>query len=140
VKRDCRPGRAMWMWRSAIIGTTALGGLALAGWVSAGQPVRAEVFDKSELREVATAPAPPGPKIQIAKHKYDHPTLTVPVGTTVTWLNKDEDVHTVVSTTQAFRSPGLETDDAYSYKFTKPGEYQYFCTLHPLMTGKVIVK
>mgnify|MGYP003694162187 CR=1 FL=1 len=103
-------------------------------------PVRAEVLDKSDQREAATAPAPPGSTIQIAKHKYDRPTLTVPVGTTVTWLNKDEDVHTVVSTTQAFRSPGLETDDAYSYRFTKPGVYQYFCTLHPLMTGKVIVK
>ena len=140
MKRDCRPNRAMWMWRSAIIGTTALGGLALAGWVSAGQPARVEVLDKSDQRVVATAPAPPGPKIQIAKHKYDRPTLTVPVGTTVTWLNKDEDVHTVVSTTLTFRSPGLETDDAYSYKFTKPGEYQYFCTLLPLMTGKLIVK
>jgi plastocyanin len=42
--------------------------------------------------------------------------------------------------TQAFRSGALETDEAYSYKFTKPGVYQYFCTLHPLMTGKVIVK
>ena len=140
MKRNGRRNRAMWMWRSAIIGTTALGGLALAGWVSAGQPIGAEVLDKSDQRVVAVAPAPPGPKIQIAKHKYDRPTLTVPVGTTVTWLNKDEDVHTVVSTTLAFRSPGLETDDAYSYTFTKPGEYQYFCTLHPLMTGKVIVK
>jgi len=140
VKRNGRRNRAMWMWRSAIIGTTALGGLALAGWVSAGQPVRVEVLDRSDQRVVAIAPAPPGPKIQIAKHKYDRPTLTVPVGTTVIWLNKDEDVHTVVSTTLAFRSPGLETDDAYSYTFTKPGEYQYFCTLHPLMIGKVIVK
>ena len=140
MKRNGRRNRAMWMWRSAIIGTTALGGLALAGWVSAGQPTGAEVLDKSDQRVVATAPAAAGPKIQIAKHKYDRPTLTVPVGTTVTWLNKDEDVHTVVSTTLAFRSPGLETDDAYSYRFTKPGEYQYFCTLHPLMTGKVIVK
>ena len=140
MKSDYRRNRAMWMWRSAIIGTTALGGLALAGWVSAGQPLRAEVLEKSDQRVAATAPAPDGPKIQIAKHKYDRPTLTVPVGTTVTWLNKDEDVHTVVSTTLTFRSPGLETDDAYSYKFTKPGVYQYFCTLHPLMTGKVIVK
>ena len=140
MKRNGRRNGAMWMWRSAIIGTTALGGLALAGWVSAGQPLRAEVLEKSDQRVAATAPAPDGPKIQIAKHKYDRPTLTVPVGTTVTWLNKDEDVHTVVSTTLTFRSPGLETDDAYSYKFTKPGVYQYFCTLHPLMTGKVIVK
>jgi amicyanin len=140
VKRNGRRNGAMWMWRSAIIRTTALGGLALAGWVSAPQPVRAEVLEKSDQRVAATAPAPDGPKIQIAKHKYDRPTLTVPVGTTVTWLNKDEDVHTVVSTTLTFRSPGLETDDAYSYKFTKPGVYQYFCTLHPLMIGKVIVK
>ena len=140
MKRNGRRNGAMWMWRSAIIGTTALGGLALAGWVSAGQPLRAEVLEKSDQRVAATAPAPDGPKIQISKHKYDRPTLTVPVGTTVTWLNKDEDVHTVVSTTLTFRSPGLETDDAYSYKFTKPGVYQYFCTLHPLMTGKVIVK
>ena len=140
MNRNGRRNGAMWMWRSAIIGTTALGGLALAGWVSAAQPVRAEVLEKSDQRVAATAPAPDGPKIQIAKHKYDRPTLTVPVGTTVTWLNRDEDVHTVVSTTLTFRSPGLETDDAYSYKFTKPGVYQYFCTLHPLMTGKVIVK
>jgi len=81
-----------------------------------------------------------GPRIEIVKHKYSRLTLTVPAGTTVTWLNRDEDVHTVVSTTQAFRSGGLETDESYSYKFTKPGVYEYFCTLHPLMTGKVIVK
>ncbi len=59
---------------------------------------------------------------------------------TVTWVNRDDDVHTVVSTTLAFRSAGLETDEAYSFKFTTPGVYEYFCTLHPLMTGKVIVK
>jgi len=81
-----------------------------------------------------------GPRIEIAKHKFSRPTLTVPAGTTVTWLNRDEDVHTVVSTTLAFKSAGLETDEAYSYKFAKPGVYEYFCTLHPLMTGKVIVK
>ena len=140
MKRDSRRNRTIRVWRSAVIGTTALGGLVLAGWVSADQPVRAAVLDKSDQRVVATAPVPPGPKIQIAKHKYDRPTLTIPVGTMVTWVNKDEDVHTVVSTTQAFRSPGLETDEGYSYRFTKPGVYQYFCTLHPLMTGKVIVK
>src|SRR5262249_12349844 len=78
--------------------------------------------------------------IEITKHKFSRPTLTVPTGTTVTWLNRDEDVHTVVSTTLAFKSAGLETDSAYSYRFTKPGGYEYFCTLHPLMTGKVIVK
>jgi len=81
-----------------------------------------------------------GPRIEITKHKFSRPTLTVPAGTTVTWLNRDEDLHTVVSTTLAFKSAGLETDEAYSYTFAKPGVYEYFCTLHPLMTGKVIVK
>jgi amicyanin len=87
-----------------------------------------------------SAPSGPGPRLEIAKHKYSSPTLTVPAGTTVTWVNRDDDVHTVVSTTLAFKSAGLETDEAYSFKFTTPGVYEYFCTLHPLMTGKVIVK
>jgi plastocyanin len=62
------------------------------------------------------------------------------VGATVTWVNHDDDAHTVVSTTALFRSPGLDTDDSYSYRFTAPGTYQYFCTLHPLMVGTVIVR
>jgi len=90
-------------------------------------------------RSVAVA-AQTGPQIEIAKHKFSRPTLTVPAGTTVSWLNRDEDVHTVVSTNQAFKSAGLETGERYSYTFTKPGVYQYFCTLHPLMTGTIIVK
>ena len=83
---------------------------------------------------------PANPKISIMKHKFSLPTVTVPVGETITWVNQDEDVHTVVSTAGVFRSPGLDTDETYSYKFTKPGVYQYFCTLHPLMVGKVVVK
>ena len=94
--------------------------------------------DRTE-RSVAVA-AQTGPQIEIAKHKFSRPTLTVPAGTTVSWLNRDEDVHTVVSTNQAFKSAGLETGERYSYTFTKPGVYQYFCTLHPLMTGTIIVK
>ena len=81
-----------------------------------------------------------GPRIEIKKHMFSLPTVTVPVGKTVTWVNHDDDVHTVVSTTALFKSPGLDTDESYSYRFTKPGTYQYFCTLHPLMVGKVIVK
>ena len=81
-----------------------------------------------------------GPQIEIAKHKFSRPTLTVPAGTTVSWLNRDEDVHTVVSTNQVFKSAGLETGERYSYTFTKPGVDQYFCTLHPLLTGTIIVK
>jgi plastocyanin len=82
----------------------------------------------------------PGPRIEIRGHKYSPASVTVPVGTTIAWVNHDEDVHTVFSTTQAFTSPAIETDETYSYTFSKPGTYTYFCTLHPLMTATVIVK
>ena len=122
--------RGGWLWRVAVLGTATFGALAVAPWAPAGQ---------SMAQPVAVA-AQTGPRIEITKHKFSRPTLTVPAGTTVTWLNRDEDLHTVVSTTLTFKSAGLETDEAYSYTFTKPGVYEYFCTLHPLMTGKVIVK
>jgi plastocyanin len=73
-------------------------------------------------------------------HGFRVPELTVPLGTTVTWINHDDDPHTVTSTANVFRSPGLDTDETWAYTFTRPGTYEYFCTLHPLMTGKVIVR
>ena len=126
------------LWRLAVLGTATFGALAVATWAPAGPSSPGAAA--GQMAQPAAVAAQSEPRIEITKHKFSRPTLTVPTGTTVTWLNRDEDVHTVVSTTQAFRSGGLETDDAYSYKFTKPGVYQYFCTLHPLMTGKVIVK
>jgi len=82
----------------------------------------------------------PGPRIEIHGHKYSPATVTVPVGTTIAWVNHDDEIHTVFSTTQAFNSPAIETEETYSHTFSKPGTYAYFCTLHPLMTGTVIVK
>src|SRR5216117_272022 len=81
-----------------------------------------------------------GSQIEIKEHKYSPATLTVPVGTTVTWINHDDDVHTVTSSAQAFTSRGIDTDETFTYKFTKPGTYVYFCTLHPLMTATIVVK
>jgi amicyanin len=79
-------------------------------------------------------------QVSIFNYKFDAETVTVPVGTTVTWTNKDEIPHTVASSDQAFpASPGLDTGDTYSYTFTKPGTYSYYCTLHPFMKGKVVV-
>lgn len=65
--------------------------------------------------------------------------LTVPVGTTVTWLNHDDIPHSVVQKDKAFRSKALDTDDSYSFTFTSAGTFDYFCGLHPHMVGKVIV-
>ena len=133
-----RSVRVRWLWRFAVLGAVVFGGVAVATGAPAGQS-GPDTGAGQRAQPVAVA-AQAGPRIEITKHKFSRPTLTVPAGTTVTWLNRDEDLHTVVSTTLAFKSAGLETDEAYSYKFTKPGVYEYFCTLHPLMTGKVIVK
>jgi plastocyanin len=65
--------------------------------------------------------------------------LTVKVGDTVTWKNHDDIPHTVVSAGK-FRSKALDTDDSYSFTFTAAGEYKYFCSLHPHMTGVVKVE
>jgi plastocyanin len=88
----------------------------------------------------AAAPEAAGPRVEIKHHQYVPATLTVPVGTTVTWINRDDDVHTVISTAEKFRSRGMDTDERFSQTFTAPGTYEYFCTLHPLMKAKVIVK
>ena len=66
--------------------------------------------------------------------------LTVPVGTTVKWVNHDDIPHTLVEKKTTFRSKALDTDDSYSFTFTSAGTFDYFCGLHPHMVGKVIVK
>jgi plastocyanin len=80
------------------------------------------------------------PTIGIKEFKYAPPVLTVRVGTTVRWVNHDEEPHTVTSATGAFRSAGLVNEDTFAQTFTKPGTYQYFCALHPHMKATVIVK
>ena len=101
--------------------------------------VAALVAYASALHAGAAAPMA-GPQVEINHHKFSPATLTVPVGATVTWTNHDGDVHTVVSTAQKFSSRGIDNDESFSQKFTAPGTYDYFCTLHPTMTATVIVK
>ena len=78
-------------------------------------------------------------RVEIQAHGFSAPTLTVKAGTTVTWTNRDDDAHTVTSVANTFRSPGLDTGKTFSYTFTRAGTFEYFCSLHPLMTGKVVV-
>lgn len=124
-------------WKPAVAGIAMVVVLVTPVWAAAG-PHQDGAPTTAVVAAVAASPA--NPKIAIMKHKFSLPTVTVQVGGTVTWVNQDEDVHTVVSTAGVFRSPGLDTDETYSYKFAKPGVYQYFCTLHPLMVGKVVVR
>lgn len=87
------------------------------------------------------AQAPAGPTVNIDNFVFGPEALTVPVGTTVTWINRDDIPHNIVSNDKhTFKSKVLDTDETFSFTFTKPGEYGYFCGLHPHMTGKVIVK
>jgi plastocyanin len=80
-------------------------------------------------------------EVKIDNFSFGPAALTVPVGTTVTWTNRDDIPHTVVSTDdpKTFKSKVLDTDEKFSYTFSKPGTYSYFCSIHPKMTGKVIV-
>jgi plastocyanin len=68
------------------------------------------------------------------------PDLTVAAGTTVTWTNHDDVPHVVASDSNAFKSKALDTDDRFTYTFTKPGTYVYYCTVHPRMTAKIVVQ
>src|SRR5580704_14219772 len=78
--------------------------------------------------------------VKIDNFVFGPQTLTVPVGTTVTWTNSDDIPHTSVSTEGVFKSKVLDTDEKFSYTFTKAGTYPYYCTIHPKMTGKVVVQ
>jgi 3',5'-cyclic-AMP phosphodiesterase len=66
-------------------------------------------------------------------------TTAVPVGSTITWTNRDDVPHNIVSTEQKFKSPVLDTDQTFSHTFDAPGTYKYYCSIHPKMTGEVVV-
>jgi plastocyanin len=66
--------------------------------------------------------------------------LTIPVGSKVTWINKDEEPHKVAAVNGSFTSKPLDTDEGFTYEFKAAGKYEYFCTVHPRMTGTIIVE
>lgn len=78
--------------------------------------------------------------VKIDNFVFGPQTLTVQAGTTVTWTNSDDIPHTAVSTDGVFKSKVMDTNEKFSYTFTKPGTYSYFCSVHPKMTGKVVVQ
>ena len=89
---------------------------------------------------VARAQAP-ATTVSIDNFTFTPLTVTVKAGTTVTWTNKDDIPHGIAATNNAFaKSKALDTDDSYSFTFTAPGTYQYFCYIDPHMTGTVVVE
>jgi plastocyanin len=95
-------------------------------------------FTASAQQKAATTPATM--EVKIDNFSFGPTTLTVALGTTVTWVNHDDIPHTVVSTEGVFKSKVLDTDEKFSFTFTKAGSFPYFCSIHPKMTGSVVVQ
>ncbi|HEY8007843.1 MAG TPA: cupredoxin family copper-binding protein [Methylocella sp.] len=78
-------------------------------------------------------------QVNIDNFTFKPKDLTVKAGTAIVFLNRDDIPHSVVETNGAFHSKALDTDESFSYTFTKPGTYDFFCGLHPQMKGKIVV-
>jgi plastocyanin len=87
----------------------------------------------------APAPVPAPVRIKISNFTFGPKAVTVKVGQTITWTNDDDIPHTVVATDKSFRSKVLDTGESFSVIVTKPGAIGYFCSLHPMMTGRIVV-
>jgi len=79
-------------------------------------------------------------EVTIDNFSFGPAELKVPVGATVTWTNRDDIPHTAVSSDKIFKSKVMDTDEKFSFTFSKPGTYEYFCSIHPKMTGKIVVQ
>jgi amicyanin len=89
---------------------------------------------------IARAQSPAG-AVSIDNFTFTPQKLTVKAGTTITWTNRDDIPHGIASANNAFKkSAAMDTDDSYSFTFTTPGTYQYFCYIHPHMTGTIVVE
>lgn len=115
-----RPGRRLTLALAAA--------LALAGSAAATAAAKAPAATQASRAAVG-----------IDNFTFSPQALKVAAGTAVTWTNGDDSPHTVVAVNGAFKSKVLDTGDSFSFTFAKPGEYAYFCSLHPHMTGKVVV-
>jgi plastocyanin len=122
-RKQKMPRRSVWV---AGLATPVLMAMLL---VSARSSMRANT------EQSATAAA----EVSIDNFSFRPQTVTVAVGTTVTWTNRDDIPHTVVSDDAVFKSKARDTDEKFSYTFDKAGTYPYHCSLHPKMTGQVVV-
>jgi plastocyanin len=106
----------------------------------AAMAVVAVLFSGGTITAYAQQAQGANAEVKIDNFSFAPATLTVAAGTTVTWTNRDDIPHTVVSDDKVFKSKVLDTDEKFSYTFSKPGTYPYFCSIHPKMTGNVVVQ
>jgi len=83
---------------------------------------------------------PAAAAVAIDNFTFNPQNITVKAGTTVTWTNKDDIPHALAATDRSFKSKTLDTENHYAFTFTAPGTYPYFCSLHPHMTGTIVVE
>jgi len=111
-------------------------GLARMSYHDVNHPIAVTDVPLEEEMNAAGA----GPNQVVADNFSFAPAVTsVATGSTVTWTNRDDVPHNIVSTQQKFKSPVLDTDEQFSHTFDRPGTYPYFCSIHPKMTGRVVV-
>ena len=104
--------------------------LAVVGSVLVLHPTRAARADNKSQ----------GSEVKIDNFSFGPETITVSANSTVTWVNKDDVPHVIASNDGLFKSKALDTDDKYSFTFSKAGTYGYFCAIHPKMVGKIVVQ
>jgi plastocyanin len=109
---------------------------------SSATAMSAEAMPSADPPASSAATAPTQAKISIDNFSFKPKALSVAVGATVTWVNHDDVPHTATSAGDqiVFDSKALDTDDTFSFTFTKPGTYRYYCKVHSHMTGTVVVK
>ena len=140
-------------WRSLAAGGATLALLPLLAACAPTSSVAATSGLPTPVPPAAVATVPParplavadpnaagGPQLTIENFNFTPADITVAPGTTVTWTNNDDVEHTVTSSTNAFGSSAIETGNSFSFTFTQPGAYSYFCSIHPFMTGRVTVQ
>lgn len=122
--------------------TPGMSGQAMPGMSGSAMPAMSGMQSPPASASATTADSPAsqgGTAVSITNFKFNPATLTVPVGATVTWTNQDEEPHSVAGKDGSFHSPGMDTHGTYSFTFTTPGSYDYICSIHPFMTGTVVV-
>jgi len=128
---------------SALTALIACGGTSKAASQPTAMPtmVMPTITGAATTQAASAAPADPAhPQVGIDNFAFGPKSLTVPVGATVTWTNHDDVPHTVTSRDKKFTSQALDTDERFSFTFTEPGTYAYFCAIHPIMTAEIVVK
>ena len=131
----CRMRRALFLRAGGFLIAVAY---AAAGGIAPGGHAPALAGEAAGVATSAVAAAPA--TVKIDNFTFSPATLTIPVGTAVTWVNGDDIPHVVAEKNRAFKSKTLDTEDKFTFTFSTPGTVEYFCSLHPHMVGKIIVQ